>query len=118
MTDDKQYTPIPGSPAAAKARRHLTRQAAEWTPEAEQELANLEHLEGLGRTNLTTRIGFLKERRAAAQELKVTPEATDSEAVELERLRALPDSSITPGLRLKMGHLAETIDSRKYYTSR
>lgn len=114
MTDDKQYTPIPGSPAATKAQWHLDRQATEWTPEAEQELANLERLKALGRTNVTTRIGYLTERRGAAQELKLTPEATDPEAEELERFRALPEISITPGLRLKMGHLAETIDARKY----
>lgn len=114
MTDDKPYTPIPGSPAAAKARRHLARQAAEWTPAAEEELANLVRLDGLGRTNVQTRIGYLQERRAAAKELKLTPEAVDQEAEELERLRAVPEASITPGLRLKMGHLAETIDNRKY----
>lgn len=60
MIDDNQYTPIPGSPAAAKARRHLARQAAEWTPEAEQELANLERLEGLGQQNVQTASASLR----------------------------------------------------------
>lgn len=111
--ESKVYTPVPGTHAAARARRQLTRQAAEWTPEAEQELANLERLEALGRTNVTTRIGYLTESRDAAHQLGRTQAATDPEAAELERLSALPEASITPGLRLKMGHLAETIDARK-----
>lgn len=114
MIDDNPYTPIPGSPAAAKARRHIARQAGEWTPAAEEELANLVRLEALGRTNVQTRIGYLQERRTAAKELKLTPEAVDQEAEELARLRAVPEASITPALRLKMGHLAESIEARKY----
>lgn len=110
----KVYTPAPGSVGAAKAKRRLDQQAARWTAETEQELSTLEKLEEMGRPNLGTRIGYLRAMRDTAEKLGRATTTADPEVEELDRLNQLPEPFITPATRLRMGHLAQSIENRKY----